>query len=149
VCRATLGELVGWMYFAIISSATLMCSIPAEADYLLNCRLMDSDTPSWWRKGCKWETIITECEPNELCKVKRLNIESMSAKAALSANLTLRTAALANSATAENRWSGSDNEQPRYRCDEPDNCRRKYAIGCRWRNGEYFKRSGFRGNSRS
>jgi hypothetical protein len=90
-----------WMYFAIISLATLMCSIPVEADYLLNCRLMDSDTPSWWRKGCKWETIITKCEPNELCKVKRLNIVSMSAKAALSANLSLRTAALANSTTAE------------------------------------------------
>jgi hypothetical protein len=93
--------MVRWTQFAIISLATLMCSIPAEADYLLNCRLMDSDTPSWWRKGCKWETIITECEPNELCKVKRLNIVSVSAKAALSANLRMRTAVLVNSTTAE------------------------------------------------
>jgi hypothetical protein len=93
--------MVRWMQFAIISLAAIMCSIPAEADYLLNCRLMDSDTPSWWQKGCKWETIISECEPNELCKVKRLNIVSVSAKAALSANLKLRTAALVNSTTAD------------------------------------------------
>jgi hypothetical protein len=93
--------MVRWMQFALISLATTLCSIPAEADYLLNCRLMDSDTPSWWRKGCKWETIISECEPNELCKVKRLNIVSVSAKAALSANLRLRTAVLVNSTTTE------------------------------------------------
>ena len=93
--------MVRWMQFAIISLATLLCSIPTEAEYLLNCRLMNSDSPSWWRKGCKWETIISECGPNELCKVKRLNIVSVSAKAALSANLSLRTSVLVNSTTAE------------------------------------------------
>jgi hypothetical protein len=90
-----------WMEFAFIGFATVTCSIPIEAASLLNCRLMDSDTPSRWRQGCKWETIISQCKPNELCKVKRQNIVSVSAKAALTANLELRTSVLVSGTTVE------------------------------------------------
>ena len=93
--------MVRWMEFAFIGLATITCSMPTEAASLLNCRLMDSDAPSRWRQGCKWETIISQCKPNELCKVKRQNIVSVSAKAALTANLGLLTSVLVSGTTAE------------------------------------------------
>jgi hypothetical protein len=93
--------MVGWMGIAVITLATIMFSTPAEAVYLLNCRLMDADTPTRWREGCKWETVITECKPEEPCKVKRQNFISLSAKAVITANARLRTAVLVGGTTAE------------------------------------------------
>jgi hypothetical protein len=93
--------MVRWMGFAFISLATITCSIPTEAAYLLNCRLMGPDAPVQWRQGCKWETVITECNPSESCKIKRQNFLSLSAKAAITANVRLRTSVLVSGTTAE------------------------------------------------
>jgi hypothetical protein len=104
--------MVGCKGIARTALATIMFSVPTEAAYLLNCRLMDSDTPSWWRKGCKWETVISECDPNEPCKVKRQNFLSLSAKAVLTSNVRLRTALLVNGTTAETASLASTMSSP-------------------------------------
>src|SRR5215213_2265452 len=93
--------MVRWLELAFMSLATITCSVPTEAAYLLNCRLMGPDAPAQWRQGCKWETVISACIPNELCKVKRQNFLSQSAKAAIGADVRLRTAVLVSGTTAE------------------------------------------------
>lgn len=93
--------MVGWIGAAVITLATIMACAPSEGAYLLNCRLMNSDTPSHWRRGCKWETVMSECKPGEPCKVKRQNFISLSAKSAIAANAKWRTAVIVSGTTAE------------------------------------------------
>jgi hypothetical protein len=93
--------MLGRMGFAVITLATIMFSPPSNAAFLLNCRLMGPDTPSRWRQGCQWETVISVCKPGEPCKVKRQNFLSLSAKAAITANVKLRTAVIVSGTTAE------------------------------------------------
>jgi hypothetical protein len=93
--------MVGWIGIAVIIVATIVFSAPSEAAFLLNCRLMGPDTHPQWRQGCKWETLISECKPDEPCKVKRQNFLSLSAKAAITANLKWRTTIIVSGTTTE------------------------------------------------
>jgi hypothetical protein len=93
--------MLGWIGVAVINLVTIMFSMPSEAAFLLNCRLMGPATPPHWRQGCKWETVIRECNPEKLCKVKRLNIISRSAKAAITANVKWRTTVIISGTTSE------------------------------------------------
>jgi hypothetical protein len=60
-------------------------TVPAKADFLLNCRLMTPDTKEIYRGHCKWETVV-KCEPGEPCIIKRQNFISRYGNSALSAN---------------------------------------------------------------
>jgi hypothetical protein len=88
------------MRVAVLALAPTILSIPSQADFLLNCRLMSADANPLYRQACKWETIVSDCSPNIPCTVKRQNIISVSAKAALTANAKLRSAVIVSSTTS-------------------------------------------------
>ena len=60
-------------------------AVPAEADFLLNCRLMTPQVPETYRQHCKWETVV-KCKPGEACLIKRQNFVSGYGNSVLSAN---------------------------------------------------------------
>lgn len=72
-----------WIGVALL----LMCqlTVPAKADFLLNCRLMTPEVRESYRQHCKWETVV-KCKPGEACIIKRQNFISGYGNSALSAN---------------------------------------------------------------
>jgi hypothetical protein len=67
----------------------LAIPLPAAAEFLLNCRLIDSGNPIY-RQHCKAETrylVVNECSVSKICVVKKQNFKGeFSGNVGLSAN---------------------------------------------------------------
>lgn len=68
---------------------TLAVPLPAAADFLLNCHLIDSGNPVY-RQHCKTESrylVVNECAPSRICVTKKQNFKGVfSGSVGLSAN---------------------------------------------------------------
>jgi hypothetical protein len=74
---------------AFLGLTALAIPLPAAAEFLLNCRLIDSGNPIY-RQHCKAETrylVVNECSVSNICVVKKQNFKGVfSGSAGLSAN---------------------------------------------------------------
>jgi hypothetical protein len=68
----------GWMGIFVILPGLVTFSVPSEAEFLLNCRLMDPDAVSIYRQHCKWQTlVIRKCRAEEPCAIRMQNFRSV------------------------------------------------------------------------
>jgi hypothetical protein len=72
-------------FLGVLLLMPIVLSMPSNADFLLNCRLMTPDTKETYRRHCKWETVV-KCEPGKACIIKRQNFVSGYSNAVLAAN---------------------------------------------------------------
>src|SRR5687767_5163508 len=73
----------------LLGLTALAIPLPAAAEFLLNCRLIDSGNPVY-RQHCKPETrylVVNECSVSKICVIKKQNFKGVfSGGVGLSAN---------------------------------------------------------------
>ena len=73
----------------LLGLTALTIPLPAAAEFLLNCRLIDSGNPVY-RQHCKPETrylVVNECSVSKICVIKKQNFKGVfSGSVGLSAN---------------------------------------------------------------
>jgi hypothetical protein len=70
-----------WLGILIVLSGVSLFSVPCEADFLLNCRLMNQNAISIYRQHCKWQTVVVrKCRVEEPCAIRMQNFRSVYAK---------------------------------------------------------------------
>jgi hypothetical protein len=71
----------GWMGIFVVLPGVVIFSVPSEAEFLLNCRLMDPDALPIYRQHCKWQTlVIRKCRVEEPCAIRMQNFRSVYAR---------------------------------------------------------------------
>jgi hypothetical protein len=71
----------GWLGTLIVLPGVVIFSVPCEADFLLNCRLMNPDAVPIYRQHCKWQTVvIRKCRVEEACAIRMQNFRSVYAR---------------------------------------------------------------------
>ena len=71
----------GWGGIFAILLGVVAFSVPSEAEFLLNCRLMDPDAVPIYRQHCKWQTlVIKKCRVEEPCAIRMQNFRSVYAR---------------------------------------------------------------------